>query len=279
MNAIRQRDYPDFSVLVPVYVNDVSTHVADALDSAIEQTVSPAEIVVVADGALADSLTETIRAWEDRHSDLIRVVRTADHTGLADALNIGLERCTNELVARMDADDIAHERRFERQLEFLDDHPQTDVVGGYVGEFVEDPDRVSDVRKVPTAPISVARFARFRCPVNHPTVMYKKSTVLSVGGYRAEMKVEDYDLWVRMLERGYTIMNVPEILVYARAGEDLYERRGGLEYLQTEYRLHREFLDRGFITPEIFAANLCVRIPLRLMPNGLRRVIYGRLFR
>lgn len=279
MNADSHRSHRGFSVLLPVYVNDVPGHVDVALRSVLEQTVPPTEVIIVADGALSGPLERTVSAWGDRHSETITVVRTPEDSGLPEALNVGLERCNTDLVARMDADDIAHERRFERQLEFMAQHPQADVVGGYVGEFVENPDRVSNVRTVPTTPASVERFARFRCPVNHPTVMLEKSQVLSVGGYRPGIGIEDYDLWVRMLNRGHTIMNIPEVLVYARAGDELYERRGGLGYLLTEYRLQREFLDRGFISLDRFLANLCVRVPVRLMPNGLRRYVYRRFFR
>ncbi|WP_245549662.1 glycosyltransferase [Natronococcus occultus] len=279
MNA---RDGPrptQFSVLIPVYEKNDASQVDDALESTISQTTPPDQMVVVVDGPVPTRVDETIHGWSSEHPETVDVVQLEENRGLENALNVGLERCDHELVARMDADDVSSETRFERQLEVFRRQPDVDVVGGYVGEFVDDPDQVSHVRTVPTAPAEIERFARFRSPINHPTVMYKKSQVQAAGGYRTIPGVGDYELWVRLLERGNVLRNVPAVLVYMRAGAEMYRRRGGIGYARTEFRLQKEFLERGFIPPRVFLLNVGLRIPLRLLPNGARRLLYSRFLR
>lgn len=269
----------NLSVLVSVYSGDEPTQVNEALRSTFEQTQPPDQVVVVQDGPLTQPLRRTVREWADQYPDLVTIVRLAENRGLGEALAVGLRHCRNDLVARMDADDRSRETRFETQLDFLANNPDVAVVGGYIGEFVESPNHISNVRGVPTAPAAIERYARFRNPMNHVTVMFEKDSVEAVGGYRARPGMEDYDLWVRMLQRGYTLANIPEILVDVRTGREMYRRRGGFDYAVTEYRFQRELLERGFTSLGEFVANIAVRVPIRLLPTEARELVYERFLR
>lgn len=269
----------EFSVLLSVYAKDDPTHLDEALRSLIQQTRPPDQVVVVADGPLTVSLQETISTWRDRHADIIEVAQLAENQGLGKALNTGLERCANELVARMDADDISRPTRFETQIRFFDENPDVTAVGGYIAEFDHDPKDILHVREVPITPSDIEQFARSRNPMNHVTVMMKKSLIESVGGYKTRPGMEDYHLWVRLLQRGDTLANVPEILVDVRTGDEMYGRRGGVQYALDEYRLQKEFYDFGFTTALEFSTNLGMRIPVRLLPNRIRSFVYERFLR
>lgn len=270
---------PAFSVLICVYEKDNPEHFRLALESVIDQTVAPDELLLVADGPLTDSLRTVIDDFRSEYPDIVRMVHLETNQGLGAALQTGIEECTHEIVARMDADDVADNKRFEQQLEYLSSNPDVDVVGGFIGEFRDDPEDIVQVREVPIEADEVESFARFRCPTNHPTVMLRRDSVLEAGNYRPLRTQQDYELWMRMLSQGYTIENLSEVLVRCRAGEELYDRRGGLEYAQLEYSLQREFLQLDAISRFEFVRNILLRIPIRLVPNRIRGVVYKILLR
>lgn len=264
----------DFSVLLPTYGGDDATELEQSLRSCFEQTVPPSELLVVEDGPLSDELTETLTEWEKRYPERLRRLRIPENRGLGNALKTGVQECTYSLIARHDSDDVNVQTRFEKQITHFSEHPDVDIVGGYIGEFSEDPSAVETVREVPANHEDIESMARFRSPMNHGTVMFRKDAVLSAGNYRAVTRIEDYDLWVRMLCSGATFANIPEILVKVRAGAGLTERRGGIEYARADVRRQVEFYRRGFIGLPVFAFNVVSRVGLRFLPNRLRRHVY-----
>lgn len=270
---------PEFSVLICVYEKDDPRHFRFALQSIIDQTVVPDEILIVADGPLNDSLSSVIDDFRSVYPDIIRIVQLETNQGLGAALQTGVIECFHDIVARMDADDVAVSDRFERQLEYLSSNHNVDVVGGYIGEFQDDCEKIDHVRKIPLEADDVESFSRFRCPTNHVTVMFRRESVLKAGNYRSLRSQQDYELWMRMLSQGYTIENIPEVLVLCRAGDDMYTRRGGLDYARIDYIVQRESLQLGAITRIEFIRNLLLRIPLRLIPNKLRGAIYKFILR
>lgn len=268
-----------FSVLIATYEGDDPEGLSQSLRSVLDQTVQPDEIVIVEDGPLTPELEGVLDELETAHPGLI--VRTALPTnqGLGAALKHGVETCSHEWIARMDADDIAVPNRFEQQLDYLESHPDTDVLGGYIGEFADDPANINTVREVPLEEEKLKPAARFQNPLNHPTVIFRREAVLEVGNYDSRRLIQDYELWMRMLAEGYTIANIPEVLVKCEAGEDLFRRRGGVEYAKTETRLQYKFLQLGVISVPVFVFNLLTRIPVRLAPNRIRGIIYRSILR
>jgi glycosyltransferase involved in cell wall biosynthesis len=257
-----------------VYAGDRADWLAAALASIAVQSAPAAEVVVVEDGPLPPALRSVLDA-----DPALRRLPLARNVGLAGALQHGVPHCTHELVARMDADDIAEPDRFATQAAELMRRPRLAVVGGYVAEFEDDPELTYAVRRVPTGAAEVARFARRRSPVNHPTVMFRRSAVLAVGGYEGFRGIEDYFLWAKLIAAGREVDNLPTVAVRQRAGAALGRRRGGLRYARTEVDLFRAFVRIGFLTHRQAAAGLAVRLPVRLVPGWLRAVIYRRLLR
>ncbi len=269
----------DLSILLPVYKGDSPLTLDTAIKSVVEQTRPPDELVIVRDGELTVELDTVINEWRDDGQVPVTRVTLSRNLGLGGALKKGMNHCSGEYVARMDADDISVPERFELQMEYLQEHPEVDILGGYIAEFVDDPDNVLARREVPTDHEEITEMARFRSPFNHATVVMRRELALEAGNYRAVDYIEDWDLWSRMFLSGATGANLPEVLLKMRAGEDLYGRRGGIGYTNAEFGRQREFLSRGFVTRMEFVRNLIMRTPVRILPDKVRGSIYRQFLR
>ena len=153
------------------------------------------------------------------------------------------------------------------------------MLGGQIIEFEKQLSQGKKSRTVPTSHEAIFASAKTRNPINHMTVAFKKSAVQAVGSYRHAPLFEDYDLWVRLLVAGYQFANLPEVLVYARAGDAMYERRGGLAYARYEWAIQQSFYQQGFLPIAQLLKNLAIRLPVRLLPNSLRSLVYQKLLR
>jgi glycosyltransferase involved in cell wall biosynthesis len=266
-----------FSVLMCVYHRDHPGHLDLALESLAASRVRVPEVVIVVD----PSTPAPIEAVIDRHRSLLPIVtvRAETRMSLGEALNLGLERASHDLVARFDSDDLIVPDRFEKQLAAFAAQPGLDLLGGAIAEFEEDPSRPYALRQVPLSHGDIVARAKWRNPFNHMTVMFRKSAVTSVSGYLPRFKSEDYDLWVRLLHAGHQAANLPDVLVNARAGRAMADRRGGWQMLRTELAIQRRFLSLGFITYFEFARNLLIRGTLQALPSGLRHLTYRALLR
>lgn len=266
-----------FSVLISTYHGENPAEVDNCLESTYEQTLHPDEVVIVKDGPLPLDLDNTVNKWADRYSDRTKVIAFEENRGTGKALQTGLAECTHELIAKVDSDDISIEERFERQFEYLTNNPNVAAVGGYMKEIL--PDGEERIREVPESPEDLSSYARYRSPINHPTSMYRKSAVESVGGYRDLRSMQDYDLWVRLLTAGFDLANIPEVFVVSEVGEDWHARRGGIEYAKIEFDLLVDFWKMGFLDTREFLVNICTKLPIRVSPNVVRKLLYSKILR
>jgi O104-antigen biosynthesis beta-1,3-galactosyltransferase len=267
----------NLSVLMATYARDNPAHLVEALDSLLAQTAPADEVVLVEDGPIPPSLAATIEAYRGRLP--LVSVRLEQNSGIGAALRTGLLQCRADLVARMDADDICVPLRFERQLAFLEQHREVDVVGGAIAEFLQDRSKVIAVRRPPENGEKLVAFAKLRCPLNHMTVMFRKDKVLRAGSYQAAPPFEDYHLWLRLLMDGCGLWNLQDVLVLARCGNGLQQRRGGLEYVRREFRFVRMMKQMGFLSALESARYLALHAPVRLIPPFVRGYIYQRWLR
>lgn len=260
-----------YSVLMSLYGRERPEFLRSALDSMLNQTIPPDEIVLVEDGPLPDSLHEIVREYSSRAPRAFRILVNPSNLGLGPALRKGLEACRNELVARMDTDDISLPDRCEKQLAFFFSHPSTTILGGQIREFVDSPDSPVGERRVPETDEDLKVFLRLRCPFNHMTVMFKKADVMAVGNYRDWFWNEDYDLWIRLALRGFVFANLPDVLVLTRVGREMYARRGGFKYFLSECRIQRFMKSERLISwPRLFV-NCLKRFAVELLlPSKLR---------
>jgi glycosyltransferase involved in cell wall biosynthesis len=261
-----------FSLLVPVYDGDRPDHLRRALRSAVDdQTLRPNQVVIVRDGPVRDELAECLDEFARRSPVPVTVVPLPHNGGLGPALDQGLAASWYDVIARMDADDVAMPHRFEVELPLME---HADIVGAGLLEFVEDTDHIVGQRTPPTDPGQIQRYARMHDPFNHPTVVYRRRAVLAAGGYGDLPLMEDYALFARMLADGARAVNVAEPLVFYRVGAQAYKRRGGAELLRSELRLQREFRRLGFTSPAEYVRNVLVRGGYRLIPWWCRRAVY-----
>ena len=265
-----------FSVLLPVYRGDDAGFFARAVVSVTaDQTRRPDELVIVVDGPVPDPIAAVLRrveAGELTGGVPVRVVPLARNVGLARALEVGLDACAHEVIARADADDIALPQRFAVQLPLIESG--LDLLGSAIVEFdtEEGPDQM--VRALPVDAEAIATMARFRDPFNHPSVVYRRSAVRAAGGYEHLDKMEDYWLFARMIAAGAAVANTDEVLVRYRVGAGAYGRRGGGGMLASELGLQWRFWRSGFTTFPQLVRNVAVRGLYRYLPVRLRESLY-----
>ena len=202
-------------------------------------------------------------------------------TALGRALKIGLSKCSNEIIARFDSDDINRLDRFELQIKEINSDYDIDLVAGHISEFKC---KINDLNSTRKSVLNLNQFKRtiiWKNPINHVTVMFKKSSVLKVGGYKNHLFMEDYNLWIRMLSLiNIKYLGVDEILVDVRVGEkSMFERRRGLQYIKSEYQLFLlklKYLNTSFI---IIFFTFFLRLIPRLMPVFILKIIYFKILR
>ena len=268
-----------YSVLMSVYHKEKAEYLKQAMDSIWSQTVSTDDFVLVCDGPLNTELDAVIDEMQAVHPETLHVVRLDKNGGLGNALNIGIKECNHELVARMDSDDISRPDRCERQMKVFQTHPDVSVVSGIVEEFTSATDQIEARRVPPETQDQILAFAKKRNPFNHPCVMYKKSSVEAAGGYQDFYLLEDYYLWIRMLQKGSTGYNLQEPLLWMRAGSDMYKRRAGWKYAKSQKALFKYMKDHGFIGEGQYLKSVTVRTASSTMPNWLREFMFMTVMR
>ncbi len=271
--------YQDYSVLMSVYIKENPEYLRQSIQSMMDQTVPTNDFVLVCDGPLTTELNQIIAEFENSYADIFHVIRLEKNQGLGNALNFGLKACKNELVARMDSDDIAQPNRCQLQLQLFKKDTELVICSGNIAEFEKNPDIIKSIRTLPVTHQEILTFAKRRNPMNHMAVMYMKSKVEAVGGYIEINLAEDYYLWVRMLNQNYKAGNIDKILVKARIGNGMYQRRGGVNYAKNIYSLEKKFLDLGFISYKEFLSNCIIRITASLVPAKIREQLYLKKLR
>lgn len=262
-----------FSVLMSLYFKEKPEYLTECFESLKNQTVQADEIVVVFDGAITPELEQVVQNFAEILP--LNIVRLEQNQGLGKALNHGLTHCRNEWVFRMDTDDICIPERFEKQVAFIEQNPDTIIFGGQIAEFGSDINDIVSYRRVPTETKAIVEFTQKRCPFNHMTVAYQKNAVLECGGYQDLQ--EDYYLWIKLVALGKKVANLPEVLVYARVGNGMVGRRRGIAQAKAEWRLFKlkhqvgmQNIVSGFIT-------FTMRVIPRLLPTTLLTHFYKLL--
>lgn len=270
----------EFSLLLSVYAKEKPEYLNKCLKSILESTVLPNEIVVVKDGPLTDELESVLKEYS-AENNFFKIVALDKNVGLGKALNAGLTECSNELVARMDTDDICMPTRFEIQLKEFDANPSVSLVGGYITEFVDEETNIVSTRKVPTDFESLKKYSRKRNPVNHVTAMFKKSDIQAVGGYQKVKDVgyEDYDLWIRLIMADKKILNVDSIFVNVRVGKDMYKRRGNKKRLKTALFFRKKLWKMGYYGFLPFLFYSAQTIAFAFVPSSVRKFLYKTILR
>ena len=273
-------EHTPFSVAMSVYFKDDAGFFDRALQSITEeQSVMPDEIVLVCDGPIGKDLDSVIEKYQSRY-DCFKVVRLPENKGLGNALKVAVENASCELIARMDSDDVSVPDRFEQQLAYFAARPGTDIVGGDITEFIGDEKNVVGRRCVPVSDAEIREYMKKRCAFNHVSVMYRKKAVQDAGGYLDWFWNEDYYLWIRMQLSGCRFANTGTVLVNVRVGEEMYARRGGKKYFESECGLQKLMLKNKMIGVPVFAGNVGKRLIVQMLrPNRIRGWVFRKFAR
>jgi glycosyltransferase involved in cell wall biosynthesis len=256
-----------------VYNKETPEYLQQSFDSILNQTVPARELVLVCDGPLTASLDTVIDEYVSRQRDFFRIIRLKAHAGLGPALREGVIHCSYEYIARMDSDDISCSDRCEKQLTFMKEQ-QLDLCSGAIAEFTDKPEAIFARRVLPTRHEELVRFARWRSPMNHPCVMFRRSTVIDTGNYREMTQFEDYDLWIRMIQKGARLGNSTETLLYMRVGQGMFKRRGGPHYTKAIVCFWKTVYHQGFINLFEYFFMVISRTVISLFPDFLRVGFY-----
>ncbi len=270
-----------YSVLMSVYKKDSPEFLKIALESIYDnQTRKPDEIVVVFDGPLTDELDHVLNAFREGKEDVVKYYPQEVNRGLGDALKIGSGFCTGDYILRMDSDDVSDPQRFEKQIAYVENHHDIDVVGADIAEFYLSPDEQDKrVRSCPEKHNEIVRMGKRRNPMNHVSVCMKKSALEKCGGYQKLLLLEDYYLWLHMIGAGCKLANIHEPLVYVRVGNGFDSKRGSKERIEGWKVLQDYMLQIGMINKLDAVVNMIYINAFVRTPTRLKKQLYSYLLR
>lgn len=265
-----------YSVLMSLYYKEKPEYLKQAIDSMINQTVKPDEIVVVYDGPLTNELYEVMNKYITDYPNLFNVIKNKKNLGLGMSLNNGLKACKNNLVARMDTDDISKPNRCERQINKFCTNPELTIVGAHIDEFVDTVDNIISSRKVPLSSNKIYEYAKRRSAFNHPVVMYKRDAILRENGYSNLRRNQDVELFGRLLFKGYKAENLDESLLWFRVNNDLTKRRKSWENTKSYITTIKEFWKIGYSSFLDYLIILFFQIIIFILPIKIQNYIYSK---
>ena len=254
------------SMLMPIYHKTNPKHLDLAIYSIMNQTRKIDEFVIVCDGPISDMCEKVLKKYKND----LTVYRLAKNQGTGYALRYGVTKCKYEYIARHDSDDIANEDRIEKQLKYLKQHKDVDILGGQIIELYNN--KVFGVRRVPLEDKDIKKYMKKRCPFNHQTVIMKKKSVMSVGNYPVYRNAQDYSLWINSYQ--LKMANLSDILTRVRVDDDAYKRRGNKKSIKYMIEMEKNMLDKGIINKIEYYRNILIRCIVIILPNFIRKWLY-----
>lgn len=267
----------NFTVLMSVYANDSPLFLEEALESILNQSQLPNQLVIIQDGEISCNITEVIAIFSEKVPFIVDVIALPENHGLGFALSKGVIASLNEIIIRADADDISVNNRFEKLTSYLKENPDISIVGSYIAEFSGSSTNIVGKRNVPLSSKEISKFAKYRSPFNHPSVAFKRSEILKIGNYRSVRGVEDYDLWIRAVYYNLSMANIPESLVLMRVGEGMYSRRGGKGYLKSYILVKYSAYKLNVINFVQFLLGVLIMSIHVNLPIFFKKIIYTKL--
>ncbi len=268
-----------YSVLMSVYKKESPLFLKQSMQSIFDQTVPTDDFVLVCDGPLTEELNKVIDEMQKKFGTKLHVVRESENHGLGHALNLGVIKCKNQLIARMDSDDYSKKDRCEKELNIFENDPEISIVGTHVAQFKDSIENITSVRKTPETNEEIVSFAKKRNPFNHPSVMFKKQAVIKAGNYSNVRFCQDYYLWIELIAKGYKGYNIQEPLVYMREDDNTFKRRSGTNYYKILKQLLRRMRELKLISTSEYCAMSTVRFCQTMMPNWMRKTAFSLFVR
>jgi glycosyltransferase involved in cell wall biosynthesis len=264
----------NFTVLISVYKKENPEFFDEALESIYNQTLMPNEVLIIKDGPLSEGLDNVIDKYKRKFSEITNVLVLEKNVGLGLALKEGVLKSNNNIIIRMDSDDICMKNRFETQISFMKANPDIDAMGSWINEFDSDTGKINSIRKVKLNHKDIAIDGKIKNPMNHVTMAFKKDVVLNSVNYKDFLIFEDYYLWIRMIKSGYKLANISDCLVNVRAGDSMMGRRGGMKYFKQEFKFQLYLLNSYNLGYFKFVRNVLLRCVPRLLPKKVITLLY-----
>lgn len=266
----------NYSVLSSVYINEKPEFLKRCLDSMVNQTLQTNDYVIVKDGPLTPELEEVLSSYAEKYP-FIHICGYEKNRGLGAALNYGLKMCKNELVARMDTDDISLPRRCEKELEAFGKDDNLSIVGTDIQLFSNSESELGGIKRMPQTPEQLYKYGRRRNPFNHPTVMYKKSVVQECNGYNESVRGEDFALFTKMMQKGIVGRNIPEVLLLYRSNTQQLSRRTSWQESKVVIGVVRDNYKQGYSRLVDLIVVISFQIAGLLVPKRLVSKLYSML--
>lgn len=265
------------AALLPVYKNDREDFLCKSIESILYQTYNNFRLFIGVDGPIGDNLKHYLERLALQSK--ITILYFDTNRGLACVLNDLIKEAQKEgcdYYARMDADDVSDPKRFEKQLAFLEAHPEVDVVGGAINEIGEDGNARGKRVVYPLTHEECRKFFRYRDCLAHPAVMFRPTYFEKVpNGYRPEYrKNQDTMLWFDGFMNGCVFSNLSDVVLNFRVNEDFYNRRNGWkrakQMLKDRIKMNKAL---GFdMSANLFAvAMFCMTIS----PSWVKKILYS----
>lgn len=264
------------SALGSLYIKESPIFLEQALDSLLKQTYELDEIILMIDGPILQEHEKVIS--KNKYTGLLNIYRLENNVGLGEALKTGIGKIQNEYILRFDTDDINDPDRLLHQLEYMLKNG-CDICSTNVKEFQENPGDLDLIRRVPENHEEIKRTAKLRNPINHMSVIYKKSVIERVGSYESVFGFEDYYLWCKCLISNAKFGNLNRNLVFARIGNDMIGRRAGYNYVVKELHFAKLLRRIGFLDTVDYLKFIVFRVPLRVVPKKFLSFLYKYLLR
>ncbi|MDO5125529.1 MAG: glycosyltransferase [Ruminococcus sp.] len=270
---------PPYSVLMSVYAGEQPEYLRLSIQSMIDQTFRTNDFILVCDGELTDELNEVVSEYEKEYSEIFHVVRLEKNVGTGQCANIGIEKCRNEYIVKMDSDDVALPERCEKQIRLLYSNPALDMCGAFIREFDTDTNEIIAIKKTPKTNDEIHKYARRRNPFNNQTLVFKKSVAKRIGGYTTVKRCEDYDFVVRMLDSGAKGENIQEVLVDYRVSKSNYERRQNWANTKSFVSVRWKIFRMGYSNIIDFLVPCAAQMLIFILPKSFTGKIYKRFLR
>ena len=270
----------DISVLMSVYKNDLPQNVRVAVESIVNQTLKPKQIVMAVDGPIPEELDTELKMLLTNYPNLFEVHYLKENVGLGKALQAMQGFLKYDFVARMDSDDISRPERFEKQIQCFENDPQLDVVSSNSQEFFNQLDNIAGLKIMPEKHEDIVKLMSSRCPLIHPAMMMKKQILEKSGGYLDWFYAEDWYLIIRMYLAGAKFYNIQDVLLDFRVNTDTYGRRGGIKYYKSIkglLKIMRKHKMMGFF--KYNKEKLKRFVAHVLIPTKLRQKLYIKVMR
>ncbi|MCI9843868.1 glycosyltransferase [Flavobacterium pectinovorum] len=255
----------NFSVLISVYIKTKLWQFEECLNSIDNQSLLPSEIIIVKDGILNFDLNEIVYKYPKLN---IVIVINENNLGLPKSLNKGIDKCSNEIIFRMDSDDICLEDRFYLQLQKFISNDKLAVLGTNVCLIDDNSVEIAKSRNVPVFDADIRKTMRYKNPFNHPSVVFRKSLVQSVGGYTDVYLYEDWYLWFKLTRlKDVEFENMAERLLKYRIRS--FSERSGFNIVKAENTFYFLLFKNKYINFFVLLINVFFKSIIRVMPKNV----------